>query len=89
MAKKKNKKNHGTKNQQNQQIQQPTEKKEVQNVQNEAHRDVVTNTDCTYYRKRKDLCALGVAPTHCDACNAYITLQIIKKKKAENETKEA
>lgn len=88
---KKKKKHNGTKNQQNQFVQ--TKETTTQHVQDEARsnmqtsadREVCTNTDCAYYRKGKPFCALGVAPTHCDACNAYITLQIIKKKKKNEE----
>lgn len=75
--KKKNKKQNATgiKNQETATQTQTT------NVQSETRSDIACYTDCCYYRKNKRICALGVAPNRCDACKAYITLQIIKKKK--------
>jgi len=73
MSKKKNKnkqikKSNGSINN-NQQIQQSATAEQETKT---ANAQSITYTDCIFYRKKRQWCALGVSPSMCNACRAYV-----------------
>ena len=68
--KNKNKQNKKTNEQVSNKIQQPATAKQETKTTNAQS---TTYTDCIFYRKKCQWCALGVSPSMCNACRAYVS----------------